>query len=192
MKNASSDLQAIIQVLRDATATQREDFCQRAEEVSVCQLRQQRSNLAQAGWDLNAVAPNPNSWNTSKKAYRTAKNLRSWYNQNFYPDPARKPASYTVQPPPPCYVIERAEAEPQTRRRARQEANQLFDAFLYKMAGKIGTPITRAALSGVIWDGCTVEVATATGETQIWTTKCILNQSVYGKLFNQWPTRRIN
>jgi hypothetical protein len=42
-----------------------------------------------------------------------------------------------------------------------------------------------------MWDNSVVTVRTNYGE-QVWHTKVIWNRSVYGKSFNQWPTRRMS
>ncbi len=66
-----------------------------------------------------------------------------------------------------------------------------FDGYMAKLAIKITEKIESAELVGSLWNGSNLRVRTAAGE-QVWHTHCIINRSVYGKLFNQWPTRRIN
>jgi hypothetical protein len=179
------------EILKANTATQREAFVARAEECSVLGLNQMRARLLSVGMDLTKIAPRPNSWNTPRKQYRIAMNLRGMYLASF--KPVAKPVSFTAIPKDaPEIVAEKPDAEPYLRGCAKRDANALFDSFLLKMAGKIGPGCTAARLDGIIWDGCTVTANMADGSTQVWTTKCILNQSIYGKLFNQWPTRRVS
>jgi hypothetical protein len=59
-------------------------------------------------------------------------------------------------------------------------------------AGKIGKEITSARTNGLIWDCATIWAFCTDGEEQVWHTQCIINRSVYNKLFNQWPTRRLS
>lgn len=70
------------------------------------------------------------------------------------------------------------------------EAN--YDSFIKKMIQKIGEPVTDAKLEGSIWENATLTVTTVSGETQVWKTKIIINFSKFGKMFNQFPTRRKN
>jgi adenosyl cobinamide kinase/adenosyl cobinamide phosphate guanylyltransferase len=63
-------------------------------------------------------------------------------------------------------------------------------SYAQQLAGKIGKEAVRAVTNGNIWDYAYLTVTCADGEVQSWRTNCILNCSVYGKLFNQWPTRR--
>lgn len=74
---------------------------------------------------------------------------------------------------------------------ARTEAKASFDAYVAKLAKKITSRITAARLAGPLWTGSTLSVDTEEGP-QVWLTQIIVNCSVYRKLFNQWPTRRIS
>lgn len=92
--------------------------------------------------------------------------------------------------------LDRAEVvNPESREKIKAEAtraaNTDFDSYLHKLDGKIGAEIAKAALRGRLWDGSRLHVVLRDGSQQLWDTKCILNQSVYGKLFNQWPTRQV-
>lgn len=74
-----------------------------------------------------------------------------------------------------------------------------FDTYSNKLAGKIGQPIERATVIGKLWQNSILLAHIEAGfwneskrqPFQRWSTKMILNTSCLGKLFNQWPTRRI-
>lgn len=68
-------------------------------------------------------------------------------------------------------------------------AGKSFDSYVAKLEAKIGEHDS-AELVGDLWQYSTVKV-TKGSQTEIWTTQIILNVSSLGKLFNQWPTRRI-
>lgn len=70
-----------------------------------------------------------------------------------------------------------------------QQANDDVDAFIAKMVTYIGE-VETAELTGQLWAYSNLTV-TKDGEKQVHRTRCIINVSKYGKLFNQWPTRRI-
>jgi hypothetical protein len=67
-----------------------------------------------------------------------------------------------------------------------------FEAYVAKLAAKIGPKaIESANVTGSLWTGSTLRVAFEDGSAEVWTTTCIINVSVLGKLFNQWPTRKV-
>jgi hypothetical protein len=74
---------------------------------------------------------------------------------------------------------------------AKVSAERDFDSYVVKLAGKIGKPVTSAQVVGDLWNGSTLTVQCKDGESQTWRTKCILNTSPLGNLFNQWPTIRV-
>lgn len=198
-------IEQTIEMLKTSTAAYRAVYVKRAEEIYMSGLRNMRQMLADNGMDLNKVAPYPSS-NIGRKEYRMKIAAHHRFTASFETAPEAKLLSMTgmMDGKLPWIVVERAGAEEKVRAEARQDANSCFDSFLYKMAGKIhavvgdNEKIWGATLTGELWDGCrlTVTRSLQTGTKFdpmadiIFNTKCILNQSVYGKLFNQWPTRR--
>ena len=72
-------------------------------------------------------------------------------------------------------------------------ANHSVDAYIYKLAEKIGKKVTAASIKGSLWDYSTLTVTCEGGEVQQWRTQCIINARYeYNTIFNQWPTRRID
>lgn len=72
-----------------------------------------------------------------------------------------------------------------------QEASELtaaaFDAYVAKLEGKVGECDT-ATVEGMLWSGSVLTV-TKGEKVERWSTQQIVNVSVLGKVFNQWPTR---
>lgn len=65
-----------------------------------------------------------------------------------------------------------------------------YDAFVSKLVTKIG-PVESAKLEGNhVWGYSILSVAKE-GANENWKTQQIVNVSVHGKLFNQWPTRKM-
>jgi hypothetical protein len=205
MKTKSTETEAVFSTLNASTQAQRDAYVARAEEIYMAGLRRMRENLAAAGMDLNKVAPSPKS-TMGRKEYRMALALHHRYTASFVtmPECQHQNVMGMLNGKIPWLVVEKPDAEAKVRAAARSDAKSCFDSFLYKLAGKITEAkgpndyIWGATLQGVIWDGCTLTVTRSlrTG-TQfdplpdfVFTTRCIINQSVYGKLFNQWPTRR--
>jgi hypothetical protein len=69
-------------------------------------------------------------------------------------------------------------------------ARAQFLAFAWKLEIKVGA-VTAAALETVrgVWGESYLRVTTAAGVAQCWKTQTIVNRSVLGKLFFQFPTR---
>ena len=71
-----------------------------------------------------------------------------------------------------------------------KEAELNYLDYITKLENKIGVTVKTATLVGNLWSGSILTVATTEG-TQRWNTKIIINQSKYGKLFNQFPSRKL-
>lgn len=178
------DQEATLAVLKDATQAIREDYVARYTEMMMVVLKRDRAGLEAVGMDAQQYAPYP-SGNMSRADYRKAefkyRRVRSSFRGVKSCRSMREPE----------IVVEREDAEPRVREAARQAADAEIDSYLYKMTGKIGKLATKATTNGRIWDSATMIVECADGETQTWSTRCIINCSCLGKVFNQWPTRRI-
>lgn len=84
------------------------------------------------------------------------------------------------------------------KREAQRVAEDTVAAFCAKLAGKVdrekaeGATVVGVASTTIDrWSSGTTVVRLSDGSEQEWHTKVILNQSCLGKLFNQWPTRRV-
>lgn len=189
---AAAKVQAakVYETLDPATRTYRDQYVTRAIEIHVEILNNMRKTMAENGMDLNKVAPYPKT-NIGRTAYQIALSLYHKYTAVFEPVKTDGPSSRIFDDKAPYIVVERAGAEEKVRSDARHTANGLFEAFLYKMADKIGKLIVSAEMTGRLWDGCNIKVVCTDGETQNWKTQCIMNRSIYNNFFNQWPTRRV-
>lgn len=88
------------------------------------------------------------------------------------------------------------EAESKFLDDAKRDAAAQYDLFVMKLIDKCG-PCDRASLKGShVWgfSFLTVERFDAAGNTltrEVWKTQQIVNVSKLGKVFNQWPTRKV-
>lgn len=73
---------------------------------------------------------------------------------------------------------------------ARKNAAEQYDLFVEKLNQKIGVAITARLEGNHVWSYSFLYVTTPTGD-QCWKTQQIINQSKYGKLFNQFPSRKV-
>lgn len=178
------DSDKTVEILKHATADIRAAYVARYTDLELATLKHDREGLAAVGMDAGIFAPYP-SGNVGRANYRQMeakyRRVRSCFQS---PKCCRSMNE-------PEIVVEKPGAEARLRQQAKQNADALVDAYLHKLAGKIGKLIASATTNGNIWDYATLEVVCADGEKQTWRTTCILNRSVYDKLFNQWPTRRV-
>lgn len=174
-----------IEILKAATADIRADYVARYTELEMATLVRDRAGLVAMGMDASVYAPYPTG-RMAKDAYLQAESKYRRVRFSF-----RGVKGYRCMNEPEI-VVEREDAEPRRRAAAKAEADAQVDSYLFKMAAKIGKDIASASTNGCIWDFATLKVVCVDGEEQTWKTNCILNQSVYGKLFNQWPTRRVS
>ena len=138
--------------------------------------------LKKAEWDLNKVAPRPNSNYGYGADYKTAAAKRSLYTSITTSKSDRIGAPEIVEPNRPA--IERYVQMNVTG------AEEAYRNFMAKMIEKIGKPVVDAKMTGNIWTNATLHVTTNDGEEQVWNTKMILNFSKYQVMFNQFPSRR--
>jgi len=164
----------------------------RAEEMKRASIAKGIEALAA----LDNIIPEVPSF--SKIGYEAARRLRDV--NSFY-------ASFTVYdnsrrkgyaPRQPHYVkVDAARIEARVQQ-AREATSLSFDGYVAKLSQKLtaGDPapaeVTRAMIDGKhLWHGSTLTVGRADGTTEAWYTQQILNCSVLGNLFNQWPTRKL-
>ncbi len=150
------------------------------------------ADLAKVGNDLNLYAPYPN--NARSYSYRAEVDRHNFvmhltshtgsYTGSFNKD---RDGNHIPQ------IVTRDDAKvAKYLVRAEEDANADFDSFLVKLAGKVGQ-VTEATLDGTyLWNHSVLTVKTEAGKTVKWMTQMILNVSVLGKLFNQWPTRKMS
>lgn len=69
-------------------------------------------------------------------------------------------------------------------------AKEDYMAWIYKMTQKIGTKVIDAIMTGSPWTGSIITVTLESGQTEVWNTKMIINNSKFGKPFNQFPTTK--
>ncbi len=195
-----------IEILNAALAAFREEYRARYIAAFTYRLDQLQKKLAECGGDINKAYPYPSS-SQSRKSYVQAKNEYSWahrvteepplgespYDVEMEYESGKKfwsrPGSY--RPGAPRYVKIKQAAYDDARKQAISAADSSIDGYIRKLSGKIGKDIVSAAYTGRdLWFGSDLLVVCVDGEKQEWHTKCILNVSCLGTVFNQWPTRR--
>lgn len=184
----NESLTKTVEVLKAATQDIRALYVARYTEMELRLLNQIRAGLAAVGMDAEKYAPYPSGSRLTREQYRKAKFMYDLVRHLFT---AAEGQPVCRRPQDPYLVVEKPDSERKFRARAIASANAEVDSYLFKLAGKIGMEIKSAGTNGLIWDGAILDVTCVDGSRQSWRTKCIINCSVYNKLFNQWPTRRL-
>jgi len=159
----------------------------RAEEAAYAHADKIGEEISKAGNDLQICTPYPNSIKTPGRIpYMIAYEKYRLYRKltTLRPAPARHMDS------PEYADIDPAKVD-QWVKEAKEAAALSYDKFVAKLNKKIG-PVREATLTGNhVWGYSHLTVVTEAGEKQIWRTQIIVNVSCLGKIFNQWPTRRV-
>lgn len=165
-----------------AIAPQREAAVNYAADYTREQLMK-FSEQFPVGSDLNVTAPDGNSWKDGKVAYRTKRARRALARRivNIAEKFCRCPGDAEIVTGVDLVGIERLVEE------SKVEAAVSFDAYVAKLTAKVGD-CDAATVQGVLWSRSVLTV-TKGATVERWNTQQIVNFSVYGKAFNQWPTR---
>lgn len=160
-KSEEGSAEALVSALRE----NREIYVDAARQRALTFINRVKDKINSAG-GLDKIAPTPNPKDDHTK-YEEAKKKRTFYS-----------------------MMDKISSEEYSDREARA-AGDSYDAWVYKLVQKIGKPVTQADVTGDPWTGSTISVTTNDGEQQRWDTKMIINRSKLGKMFNQFPTRRV-
>lgn len=165
----------------------RADAQDAAEAAFRAQVAQTYTKLEEAGWDIEKVAPRAHS-RMSRRDYKAAQ-ARRWFVGSI-----TETSEVRVRLPGEGLIVQADlwSVEKQAAR-VREDAGAAFDAFGLKLVGKVGEGVTEASIKADcgVWVESTLTVTKADGSAERWLTKRIINCSVHGKLFHQWPTRKL-
>ena len=180
LKKKFSDSSSLIAVLNKHKA----EYIEKAKEMAGQQYDQAMKQLAKHDWDIDKLAPAPNS-KLGRDAYKAAEANRSFY-MNLTDSGATTP-SFRVSSIRKASPAKRASMIAN----AAEGAEASYLAWVTKMVDKIGKSVESAEMTGSPWTGSKLSVKSHDGESQTWHTQMIINQSKYGTLFNQFPSRRL-
>jgi|SRR5690606_18921858 len=158
----------------------------RAEKFMRESIEGVRKALEEKGWDLEAYAPYPDS-RMSRADYQLALHKRG-----FAQSVTKRPEGYACRrfgaPDPVVWAPEKIQAQIQL---ARKIAAGQYENFIYKLEAKVGPHLTASLEGNHVWGESYLTVTKEGGVKEVWHTKQIINFSKLGKLFNQWPTRKL-
>ncbi|AHZ60195.1 hypothetical protein HQ81_0151 [Dickeya phage phiDP23.1] len=143
-------------------------------------------DLAANGWDVEKCAPWPSStgvkfgdpdYNRLKSKHTLYRSLTQAVNPSYIPG-----------------APDIVKADPERQRlfikKARRNAAHQYESFICKLEDKIGSHSAAELDGSHVWGYSILTVTTPEG-TQRWKTQTIINVSKLGKLFNQYPTRKV-
>lgn len=172
----SNPIEIAVMPLKDDAIESAQKYAERTIELV-------KQDLSENGWDLNAVAPYPSS-RQGRLSYSMA-----LAKHRLYTSVTRSvTGSYMFNKPDIVRMDE--EAVDRFIGQAKKDAAFQYDAFVAKLVSKIG-PCDNAALKGShVW-GSSILTVTKGGLVEKWKTQQIINVSKLGKVFNQWPSRKM-
>jgi len=160
---------------------------ERAEEAAHKMIERATAELEAAGNDLKVVAPYPSS-NLSTAEYR--KQLAKY---QFFVSitTSRDPIAASMTRYSTNLIDISPELVERFIQRSRENASFEYEAFVTKLVAKVGEVKTAKLEGDSVWQYSYLTVTKQDGSKECWKTQMILNQSIYGKLFNQFPTRKM-
>jgi hypothetical protein len=156
----------------------------RARESALRYVEAVRARLVEAGMDFDAAFPRPTT-GMGRVAYRQAQSVR---------DNAIRLCRVLIstrRPGQPLPVEISDEGVARFVAQIEADASADFDAYVAKLESKVGETVEASIDGASLWIGSVLTVRTIAGAVERWSTKQIVNVSVLGTLFNQWPTRRM-
>lgn len=159
----------------------------RAEQVARERIEAIRVELEAAGWDRQKAAPYPRSFNNSREAYR--KGQAKYYQFRAVTKSTDDRISRGLGDADPCEMW--AEGCAKLIQDFRDSAAEQYEAYVAKLNLKIGEVVDAELEGKYVWNLSFLKVTKADGTKETWKTQTIINVSVLGKLFNQWPTRKV-
>jgi len=171
-------------IVEKAVSHLKEEAVERATQNAVELIEKVLTELEAAGWDLKLVAPRAKNV-YDRKTYVSMNAKHTLYGSiATYTQTSRSPRDPDIRKQ--CDV-----SEARFINIVREDAAAQYEAFVAKLTEKVGE-VSSATLEGNhVWGYSFLTVETADGESQIWKTQMIINVSKLGKLFNQFPTRKV-
>lgn len=171
-------------IVEKAVSHLKEEAVERATKNAVELIDTVLAELEAADWDLNVAAPR------AKNVY----DRKTYVSMNAKHTLYGSIATYTktsLSRNEPNIRKQCNESEARFINIVREDAAAQYEAFVAKLTEKVGE-VSSATLEGNhVWGYSFLTVETAEGESQIWKTQMIINVSKLGKLFNQFPTRKV-
>lgn len=169
--------------IAEAVAPEKSAAMDRAADYAAQVVANVTKQLAEAGWDQDKVAAYPKGSSSNYHAELAKYTLFSRLTRST----AKGSRSFSE----PNFVEVNPEAVARFVEEARQGAAAAHEAFVAKLESKIGE-VEEAVLAGShVWSHSVLTVTKVGGGVERWKTQTILNVSKLGKVFHQFPSRKV-
>jgi len=152
-----------------------------AEQLLAIAVAAMYTELEANGWDKDKVAPYPKggsgNYFIQLGRHELCNAITCWVKS-------------TQSPYEPCIVVASAKRLENYIEECRNMAAHQYDMFTLKLVEKIGACDSASIEGNHVWSESVLTVHKG-ALTEVWKTHVIINQSKYGKLFNQWPSRKL-
>jgi hypothetical protein len=165
----------------------------RAEQVARLLIAKVYAELEAAEWKINVVAPYPQSMRDSRKVYHEKKARQVFVTSlttMFFPNGDKMNPVITRWDDMEFIVRKDDEAVERIVKRVRADAATQYDAFVAKLVQKVGAHDAATLVGSHVW-GHSILTVQRGPVSERWKTQMIINVSKLGKLFNQFPTRKV-
>jgi len=178
-----------LELVTETVEPQRQHAVAAAEEFAKKKIESMREELAKHDFDMDLAAPQPQAWRCSQTQYRAAKAREFMFDQVTSMDSSRRDR---YDPHPRSYVVIDDEKCRRFIAEAAENASSQYDQFAHKLAGKIGPGAVTVSIRGShVWGYSILTVEMDDQSELYWKTTMILNCSKLGKVFNQFPSRKV-
>lgn len=143
----------------------------------------------EAGSDAQTFCPYPCSINCSREEYQNKLAKRSLLMSLTSPVKTDRYGSRRMNDPEPR--VRSKELIETFVQNAELDAAMQYDMFVLKLVEKAGEHVKADLTGNHIWSESYLRVEDKDGNVTTWKTQTIINFSKYGKMFNQFPTRKV-
>lgn len=174
----------LINPIEAAVAPLRVDAVARATKEANDLVDRVTIQLAAADNDMNKCAPYPSRGMTVNKYHSALSRYKLFNSLVTYRECTHRPGQL-------AYADLDIEKVYRFIEETKKTAAEQYDAFVAKLVAKIGNVSEAELLGNHVWSHSILSVKKADGSGERWKTQMIVNVSKLGKLFNQWPTRKV-
>ena len=186
-------------IIASAVEPQRAAAIEAVRVAATERIERFRAQLAEHNGNVGAFAPRPVShqtketgtkwcgrgnWKATERAHKFAMSITTDVNDQQSEKWSR------WYDPSACRAINEAAAQRWIDQCA-DAADADYSAFISKLTAKVGDVVTADLAGDHVWSHSVLTVERADGSVERWKTQRIINTSVHGLLFNQWPTRKV-
>jgi len=169
----------------------------KAEASAREQIAALTAELEAGGWDLNVVAPlpprppvgmnaNSGEFMMMRMERLRAEQERERFSGLFIPPGGTEPLR--GQP----YIVKPYEwGQERYIRECKESADAAYEKYICKLEKKCGEVVSAELEGNHLWGYSHLTVVDADGNETVYRTQTIWNMSRYGKMFNQYPTRKV-